>query len=102
MRLLERGVYRAQYLSATGDVVLFAVNHAHRLIDNGIVYLHEDDDFLGPIAALWRMLDAQDPEYARRQVPREEPKAPRPTALLAGMAVLPIATTFALLRLLML
>jgi hypothetical protein len=64
--LLARGVYRAPSLSATGQLVYFAVDHYHcevarveldpeRLPDDAVV------------AELWRRLDAADPEHARRK-----------------------------------
>lgn len=105
MALLGRGVYRAPCLSPNGEPILFAVDHAHRRIENGIIYVQPRDDEVSLIATLWRMLDAQDPEYARRKTPREHTK-PQPSqgvpiagALRASVAILPFTTVFALLKL---
>lgn len=101
MALLGRGVYRAQYLSPEGLVVLFAVDHAHRRIEEA--HLPETDDLVAASGMLWRMLDARDPDYARHT---PEDLLIQPPAqglgigrLRASVALLPFCTAFALLKL---
>lgn len=69
--LLDRGVYRAPLLGPHGEVILFAVDARHRRPDHGVVYVPEGEDLDGPTAALWRLLDAVDPEHSRREAVRE-------------------------------
>lgn len=91
MELLGRGVYRAQYLSSEGLPVLIAIDHASRKIEEAII--SRQDDPMHVQAALWRMLDARDPEFARPKAQGIRPTMDRVVALL------PLCTTLALLRL---
>ncbi len=68
--LLPRGVYTAPCFGPKGEVVLFAVDHEHRRIDHGLWYLDPGEDLVAARAALWRLLDAQDPEHSRREAVR--------------------------------
>jgi hypothetical protein len=62
--LLPRGVYRAPYLTEDGDMVLFAVDHRHRIIPDGMMMLEPGSPMaVESSATLWRRLDAADPEH---------------------------------------
>src|SRR5215207_7309868 len=60
-----RGVYREPYLSRAGNPVLFAVDYAARLVDR--VELEARQPEQQAVNALWRTLDAADPEHTRRK-----------------------------------
>jgi hypothetical protein len=73
--LLPRGVYRAPCFGPNGETIVFAVDHRHRRIDDGVVYLPPGEDVVAARNALWRMLDAVDPEHSRRRLVREQATA---------------------------
>jgi hypothetical protein len=82
---LSRGVDRAPCLSATGKTVLFAVDHAHRFVDGSRVEMEASQDEAPVIHALWRLLDAADPQHSRRRTVREN--AQRLAGLVACLLV---------------
>ncbi len=67
--LLARGVYRGPCLSPSGNLVFFAVDHAHREVEGARLEVPFDDDPSPILAHLWEMLDAADPEHSRRKPP---------------------------------
>ena len=73
--LLPRGVYTAPCFGPKGEIILFAVDHEHRRIENGLWLIDPTDDVPSARAALWRMLDAQDPEHSRRDAVRARSRA---------------------------
>lgn len=79
--LLPRGVYRAPALSVTGLPVLFAVDYCHRVVDGSRTEVEPGADAVEICHALWRLLDAVDPEHSRRRTVRE---AAQPPARMAG------------------
>jgi hypothetical protein len=69
--LLVRGVYRAPCLNPDGKIILFAVDYQHRRIEGGLAYLTDESELEVAEAALWRLLDAVDPEHSRRRLIRK-------------------------------
>jgi hypothetical protein len=70
-KYLSRGVYRAPCLSSSGKPILFAVDHSRRLVDGSRTELEPGQPEQPVIDALWRLLDAADPEHSRRRTVRE-------------------------------
>lgn len=84
MELLGRGVYRAPCLGPQGQIILFAVDHASRRIDNGVVMLESDKEVDAACSALWRLLDTVDADFARRKCPRDIPIAKIASLMIAS------------------
>lgn len=61
--LLPRGVYRAPLLGRHGEIVLFAVDSAHRQIEGGRLWLQAESDVEPAMGRLWCLLDALDPPH---------------------------------------
>lgn len=64
---LPRGVHRSPVLSRQGRPYLVAVDYRGWLVDYAEV---EPQEMESVTAHLWQVLDAADPEHARRESPR--------------------------------
>lgn len=65
--LLERGVYRSACLGPSGETILFAVDHNHRLLRrefHGMVYVLPGDNPLPARDRLRELLNRVDPVAA--------------------------------------
>lgn len=62
LSLQPRGVYRALCLSPQGEMILYAVTHLHRLLDNpSCVYVPKGDNPFPIEEQLWDRLNQVDP-----------------------------------------
>lgn len=68
--LLPRGVHRAPCLSHNGDRILFAVDHRHRLLDNGWSYLAPGENPFPINERLWARLNEEDPMPESAELPQ--------------------------------
>lgn len=60
--LLNRGVHRLPYLVEGKQAVFVAIDNSHHLIPEGRVEVGLNENFLNVRDALWRLLDAVDPQ----------------------------------------
>jgi hypothetical protein len=87
-KYLPRGVYRAPCLSSSGKPILFAVDHSRRLVEGSRTEVEPGQDEQPIINALWRLLDAADPEHSRRRSVRTYEAASQITKLALVASVL--------------
>lgn len=59
--LVPRGVHRAPCLSPDGDVMIYAVDHRHRLLRDSLTFVRSGDNPFAANHALWDRLEIEDP-----------------------------------------
>ena len=64
--LVDRGVYRAPCYGPEGQIILYAVDHNHRLLPNGWAWVAPGDNPFTAGKALRDRLDEEDPQPIAR------------------------------------